>query len=725
MRCRFCGSTALHNDTQRKNFSTGKAVAGAVTFGVVGAAAGLIGKDVAGWRCGACGQFMAEPMDVFLEMQIDAAVRDAEAGKDPSMLRYYQEQFPNLQARIPTATPQAQRVPVERPVPPPAEQQEAAEAEFIKRCYEPGVWQADCPIFVEAVTLRTKGGEDHLSLYAANLSEKSIRSAYFQAVVYDDTGDEVTRKQCVYQNLSVSGGDAEPAQKLLPEGKTFPLGTDLAYRVEMHCEKVAFADDTVWRAPDVPETVTLPAQPVLTGETFPRFRYLRTRWHDADSKLPVRMPLEEEGFWMCDCGHPAKQNAPCAFCGDTLPALQEAFSQKTLEARQRASIKERAERRAAFSQKLYQDSLNKKQQKIYDRALELEKKADTADKTREAIAVWEQIPDFSDAEQHLERCRARVPKLEAKEEAERVAAEKKAAEEKRLAEETAAAARKKRNKILAIVGATAAVFLAAMLVVTKIIIPNGEYNKAVALMDAGKYEEAIAVFEAMNGYKDSETQISEAHYREANALMKDEAYAEAANAYQALGDYKDSADKAAAAGEANNQKNYDAAVALMNDDKYSDAYTKFFALGDYKDSAERADECCYHKFIDPYVAGKECELLPMLEALQELPDDLLETKQYRELFESMLSSLNGTYIHKNNPEIHITIRGKTCEQYRSGVSFVGTASWMVQNGQFTESTTSALTQSGSSVGSLSILPTENGLTVIQMNRTYEYVKQGN
>lgn len=724
MRCRFCGSTALHNDTQHKNFSTGKAVAGAVMIGTVGAAAGFIGKDVAGWRCGACGQFMAEPMDVFLEMQIDNAVRDAEAGKDPSMLRYYQGQFPHIQAQLPPAAPITQHAPVERPVPSPAEQQEAAEAASVKRCYEPGVWQPDCPVFVEAVTLRTKGGEDHLSLYAANLSEKAIRTVYFQAVVYDDTGDEVTRKQCVYQNLSVSGGDAGPAQKQLPEDRTFPLGTDLAYRVEMHCEKVAFADDTVWRAPDAPETVTLPAQPVLTGETFPRFRYLQTRWHGDGSKLPVRMPLEEETFWLCDCGHPAKKNAPCSFCGDTLPALQEAFSQKTLEARQRAAVKERAERRAAFSQKLYRDSLNEKQQKIYDRALELEEKADTADKTREAIAVWEQIPDFSDVEQHLERCRARVPQLEEKEEAERRDAEKRAETEKLLAEAAEAAARKKRNKILAIVGAAAAVFLAAMLVVTKIIIPNGEYNEAVALMDAGKYDEAIAAFEAMNGYKDSETQISEVHYREANALMEDEAYAEAANAYQALGDYKDSADKAAAAGEANNQKNYDAAVALMSDGNYAFAYTKLSSLGDYKDSAERADVCCYHIFLDPYVAGEECALIPLLEALQTLPDDLLETKQYRELFESMLSSVNGTY---SNGDYRITIRGNYVEQNLHGPTFSGTVSWRVQNGQFTESTTGALKQGNTynQIPAITILPTENGLNIIEKNRVIEYVKQGN
>ena len=58
MRCRYCGSSAISETTEKQNFSAGKAVAGAVVFGPVGAAAGFIGKDKKGYRCGACGAFM-------------------------------------------------------------------------------------------------------------------------------------------------------------------------------------------------------------------------------------------------------------------------------------------------------------------------------------------------------------------------------------------------------------------------------------------------------------------------------------------------------------------------------------------------------------------------------------------------------------------------------------------------------------------------------------------
>ena len=55
MRCRFCGSQSLTQDTEHKNFSAGKAVAGAVILGPIGAMGGFVGKDKSGYRCAECG----------------------------------------------------------------------------------------------------------------------------------------------------------------------------------------------------------------------------------------------------------------------------------------------------------------------------------------------------------------------------------------------------------------------------------------------------------------------------------------------------------------------------------------------------------------------------------------------------------------------------------------------------------------------------------------------
>lgn len=75
------------------------------------------------------------------------------------------------------------------------------------------------------------------------------------------------------------------------------------------------------------------------------------------------------------------------------------------------------------------------------------------------------------------------------------------------------------------------------------------YNAALALMEEGKYEEAIAAFDALGGYEDSQAKVeecqaklAEAKYSEACALMDAEKYAEAAEILRGL-DYMDSAEK--------------------------------------------------------------------------------------------------------------------------------------------------------------------------------------
>ncbi len=140
----------------------------------------------------------------------------------------------------------------------------------------------------------------------------------------------------------------------------------------------------------------------------------------------------------------------------------------------------------------------------------------------------------------------------AKEKAEREAkaAEETAAREaKRIARAKAA---KKTKRVLSIVIPTICAIIAIVLVITKMIIPNNKYNVAVALMDEGKYEEAITAFEAMNGYKDSVEQITACE-----TGIKDEAY--------------------------------DAAVALMADGNVVEAYESLIAMDGYKDSAEKAE----------------------------------------------------------------------------------------------------------------------------------------
>jgi hypothetical protein len=79
------------------------------------------------------------------------------------------------------------------------------------------------------------------------------------------------------------------------------------------------------------------------------------------------------------------------------------------------------------------------------------------------------------------------------------------------------------------------------------------YNSAIALLDAGQYNEAIAAFTALGDYKDSVTQIEIA---------------------------KDALELAEL------EERYNYAVELIEAQQYRAAYTTFVDLGDYKDSQD-------------------------------------------------------------------------------------------------------------------------------------------
>ena len=117
------------------------------------------------------------------------------------------------------------------------------------------------------------------------------------------------------------------------------------------------------------------------------------------------------------------------------------------------------------------------------------------------------------------------------------------------------------------------------------------YAAAVALKDAGKYEEAIKAFKALNGYKDSaaqitacETAIKDRDYAAAVALYDAGKYEEAIKAFKALNGYKDSAAQITKCETAIKDRDYDAAVALYNTKKFKEAIKAFKALNGYKDS---------------------------------------------------------------------------------------------------------------------------------------------
>lgn len=448
MRCRFCGSTSLHDDTQDKRFSAGKAVAGTIVFGLPGAAAGLIGKKVKGYRCSACGSFMETPMDAFTEVSIDNAIRNAESGRDRSSYDYYKGQYPNIQANLPVQGG-AQVTPANIEIPLQIAQPSPDSEETIKRSYRYGLWQPDCPVYVEGIILKSTPTGDKLSLIAWNSSDKTIRSAYFQAKVLDDTGDVVSEVPFVYQGISVRPG----MEGKLPENKEFDLKTDLAYKVELTCDKVAFEGDEVWRNEAGTVPFALPIQPVVDQTNFPRFKYVKTKYSESfgvTQNKSLFMPLKENGYWLCDCGQPVLGGGTCPRCGDTWDALESTFSQKHLQELQQIAVKERAAKRAEEMAAFTETTRANKEkadldfkEATYSDAVRLQLDG-SIESLRSAVKAFALVPGWRDADERATACRKLADE---KEEAERIVEEKRK-EEKRLADETHA---KKNRRIAAIV----------------------------------------------------------------------------------------------------------------------------------------------------------------------------------------------------------------------------------------------------------------------------------
>ena len=183
---------------------------------------------------------------------------------------------------------------------------------------------------------------------------------------------------------------------------------------------------------------------------------------------------------------------------------------------------------------------------IYDAAIVLMKKRIARQEDfLSAIKEFEKIPGWKDTDEQITICTKKAAECKAQEEARRLERERQA-ELDRQAAAVAAKKRKTRNIALTI----ASVSLVLVLIFAYSVITesnrNNQYNNGLSLMESGKYEEAIAVFEALDGYKESSDKIAECNaailennYNKAVALKDVGKYKEAAIAFGLLKDFKD------------------------------------------------------------------------------------------------------------------------------------------------------------------------------------------
>lgn len=116
-----------------------------------------------------------------------------------------------------------------------------------------------------------------------------------------------------------------------------------------------------------------------------------------------------------------------------------------------------------------------------------------------AIKLFESISGWKDADEKIYACQKKIEEIKAKAGAERLEKEQKAEIARKEAERIA-----KRNKKIAIITTPIVCAIVAFIIVLNaVIIPNGKYNDAVALMDAGVLDEAYSIFIELENYKDA------------------------------------------------------------------------------------------------------------------------------------------------------------------------------------------------------------------------------
>lgn len=133
-----------------------------------------------------------------------------------------------------------------------------------------------------------------------------------------------------------------------------------------------------------------------------------------------------------------------------------------------------------------------------------------------AIKLFESISGWKDADEKIYACQKKIEEIKAKEEAERLEKERKAEIARKEAERIA-----KRNKKIAIITTPiVCAIIAFIIVLNAVIIPNGKYNDAIALMDAGKLDEAYSTFIELGDYKDASEKAGDIRLQKTKDQLK-------------------------------------------------------------------------------------------------------------------------------------------------------------------------------------------------------------
>ena len=133
-----------------------------------------------------------------------------------------------------------------------------------------------------------------------------------------------------------------------------------------------------------------------------------------------------------------------------------------------------------------------------------------------AIKLLETISGWKDADERVYACQKKIEEIKAKEEAELLEKKRKAEIARKEAERIA-----KRNKKIAIITTPiVCAVIAFIILLNTVIIPNGKYNDAIALMEAGSLDDAYSIFIELGDYKDAANKVCDIRLQKTKDQLK-------------------------------------------------------------------------------------------------------------------------------------------------------------------------------------------------------------
>lgn len=172
---------------------------------------------------------------------------------------------------------------------------------------------------------------------------------------------------------------------------------------------------------------------------------------------------------------------------------------------------------------------------------------------------------------------------------------------------------KKNNKKKVLIGVI--IFIVAVIAVNAVrflpgFIAETKYNSALELMEEKNYTAAIAKFQELGEFQESEEKIKECKYLNALALIDSENYTQAKTLLQELKGYKDDIETKIQVCDYAIAKDY------LESKKYDEAKKLFESLKNYGDSKDMVKECSYQKAVSLIESKKYEEAIEILKTIK-------------------------------------------------------------------------------------------------------------